>query len=310
MKKLLYSKIRDVFPIDLMIELNGITYADATNVEKGEMIINKLNEYKIKSFPLGSGTNRLGVQIGDSVFKIALDHHGKIDNRREFKYTDKLQPYVIKVYECVPDGLIASCEPFMPISLAEMEQEKDEIIRILKEISNYFFIGDIGFNKNNYKNWGRRKTDKKIGILDFAYVYSVGYQTFRCTCDAHSLLRYDKNYVDLICPTCGEKFPFGVIRRRISKKAEAEEIGDLEQNSYVLHGPSELVEENKSYTISLYNNDSDKRDKLDEKKKLRERNKKINRRLDGKIKFNEFQVDDAVTFGELMKKIEAKAKHD
>lgn len=305
MKKILYSKIKDIFSVDLMIELNAITYADATNKEKGDMIIDILRSHNINSLPLGSGTNRIGLQIGDSVFKIALDHHGKIDNKREFKYTDKLQPYVIKVYECLTDGLITSCEPYIPISLSEMEDEKDEILAILRDISKNFFIGDIGFNKDNYKNWGRRKTDKKIGILDFAYIYSVSYQTFRCTCEAKSFLKYDKNYVDLICPSCGERFPFGIIRRRISKKDEAEEIGNLEESSYVLHGPTEIVEENKNYTISLYD-DPNEKDTIDRKHLLKMKNKEINRRLDGKIKFNERELDSPDTFEDLVKSLDKK----
>lgn len=308
MKKVLYSNIHKMFSPDLMVRLNEITYEDETNEMRGKMVIDELRKDErfvrmgIKLLPLGSGTNRLGIQIGEYAYKFALDNHGKMDNRREFKYTDKLQPYVIKVYECTTDGLIMNCETYSPMSELEFREHKDEIIKILDKISNHFFIGDIGFDTKNYVNWGFRKSDKKVGILDFAYIYSVSYGLFRCTCENQSFLRYDENYVNLICPTCGRSWAFGQIRKRISKEQENAEIGDIRENNYVLTKESQVMDEHPEYTTSIYNTLKEEDQKRLEKEAVKMRNKEFRRQFKErkKHKFNEFELDDPMTFQELI----------
>lgn len=309
--KQLYSKILSFFSPELMVELKRITYLDASNTEKGKMVESLLrssdNESTKNFMPLGSGTNRLGLQIEDTVFKIALDRHGGIDNRREYRYTDKLQPYVIKVYECLEDGLIIACEPFIPMTEADFVENHNEIIRILKNISRNFFIGDIGYNKDNYANWGFRKTDKGVGILDFAYIYTVNYNIFRCP-KCGSFLHYDDNYVDLVCDQCDEKFPFNFIRKRISKKAEMDEIGNITDSSYVIHSTHESVVENPDYTISLYNDEIKKREVRDLKKESKERNRRIIREMNRREHSTliEKEADSPMSFNELMEKLSNK----
>ena len=305
MNKLIRSRIKEIFSVDLLIELNYVTYMDINNKQKGDEVQKILKDKGIKFLPLGSGTNRLGIQIDDTVYKIALDKHGMIDNKREFKYTDKLQPYVIKVYECTPDGMVMACEPFSPLSEVEMKESRDEMIEILSKIAKHFFIGDIGFNTDNYANWGRRKTDKSLGILDFAYIYSVDYNTFRCNqCVERGFLKYDKNYVNLICPHCGAEYTFGAIRRRITRKDESREIGDIRELSYNITSPVEVVKENRDYTISLYGQIMDEREKTDKKKLEKIRNRKIAEELDKVRPFDEFEVEDPTSFNELISQIE------
>lgn len=308
MKKVLQSKLKRLFPIELLIDLNYITYTDNNNTRKGKMIEEKLVEYKIDFLKLGSGTNRIGIQIEDFIVKIALDTHGKMDNRREFKYTDKLQPFVIKVYECLLDGLIITCEALTLISEEEFTAAKSEIIPILSNISKNFFIGDIGFDSKNYANWGRRKSDKSLCILDFAYVYSVGYQTFTCTCElSQPFLRYDQNYVYLICPVCGRKWAFGEIRKRISKQSEAAEVGNVGDISYNLRNSTEVVDENPNYTISLYNESMKKEEERKEKDDKKRRNREIIEKIDrvNTCGLDEFAPDDPTSFEELI----ARLKH-
>ena len=304
MKKKLTSRIKRIFPTQLLIDFNEIMYTDVTNEERGKLVKQRLRDYGIDFFPLGSGTNRLGIQIEDAVYKIALDRHGTIDNRREFKYTDRLQPYVIKVYETTVDGLVASCEPYTIISAEEFTESEAEIRQILKEISKHFFIGDIGFNLKNYVNWGRSKVTGKIGILDFAYVYTVSYNVFRCDCPSRPFLAFDSNYDKLICPECGKSWTFGEVRKRISKKNEADEIGDMRSLSYNLHLPVEVLDENKNYTISLYNT-AEQQERYNKKRMEKIRNREIIEKMEQREQqsFNEFEPDEATSFEELMKLI-------
>lgn len=234
------SLINEYFSKELMLEITKITLiSDADNNAKGVMIRDLLTKNGIPQQPLGSGTNRIGVLIDGYAVKIALDNEGKIDNRKEFLYTKELYPYVVKVYECVPSGLIAVTEYVEIFKLEDFHVYREEMEEILETISKMFLIGDVGITARNYVNWGKRNDDT-ICILDFAYVYSVKYSVFTCSCNDTALLKYDKNYDNLICPYCGRKYTFGEIRRRITRKQHEDEIGDIRRLGYNL---TESIEE-------------------------------------------------------------------
>lgn len=236
------SLILKYFTKDVYIDLlRVLMVADADNNERGYMIKDVLRKYNIPFSGLGSGTNRMAVLIDGYAVKIALDADGKTDSKREFLYTKALQPYVIKVYECTPDGLISVNEFVDVFTLSDFHQYQDEMREILEDISRNFLVGDVGINGKNYTNYGIRKNGQ-ICILDFAYIYSVKYQVFNCTCDDTSILRFDDKFINLICPMCGRKYTFGEIRRRITRVQQEEEIGDIRRLSYNLHNEEEEVE--------------------------------------------------------------------
>lgn len=306
----LHSRIIQYFTVDTLIAINEIINNPGSTNERGNAILKMLEEHVKERggnvMPLGSGTNRVGIQIEDAVFKIALDKHGCIDNRREYKYTDKLQPYVVKAYECTEDGIVASFEPFRPFELKDWESPdiKEQVMDILKEVSRYFFIGDIGYNDKNYGNWGFRKSDGKIGILDFAYIYTVSYKIFSCTrCNAKTFLKYDDKFVDLVCPACGSKYTFGDIRKRISRDEQEAEIGNVCDNSYVVSSEFSEVEMHPDYTLSLYSETEKRNEKAEKRKAERQRNRDIIDKLDKKEECYSFDVDEPTTFDGILKSI-------
>ena len=227
-----------------------IKIPDANNNDKYEMIVKLIQDAHIENLGgtfrrLGQGTNRMAVQIDGYAFKIALDSAGCIDNRREMLYTKELQPYVIKVYECTPSGLIAVSE-YVDITESEyvFSERRDEVVEILESISENYLIGDCGITGKNYLNWGVRD-DGSLCILDFAYIYSVSYKVFVCTgidCEEHPTLEYEPDFVTLKCPSCGRKYTFGSLRRKITSKEQEEEIGDIRRLSYNIHSAEEMVE--------------------------------------------------------------------
>ena len=296
----LKSKIKKFFPMECLQDLFAITYSACTNEEKGRLVEYTLDKYEIKAFLLGHGTNRIGIQIEDTVFKIALDEHGKTDNKREFKYTDKLQPYVIKVYECLQDGLIEACEPVIPMDKNEFVSNKNTVLHILSKFEEKFFIGDVGYDPNkNYANWGFRKSDGQVVVLDFAYIYSSSYQMFRCnSCEAGSVLIYDEGYNGLVCPSCGKKYTFAQIRKRISKQDEKNEIGDLFHNNYVIHSPEEEVVEHYEYTYSEYYEMHEEQRKKEEKKARKKFVKELRAKARGEVK----KEDPKLMYQKLMDK--------
>ena len=235
------SLILKYFTPDICLEVFKTTLmGEIDNNTRSYYIKELLTKYNIPYTGLGNGTNRMGVLIDGYVFKIALDDDGMIDNKREMLYTKAIQPDVIKVYECIPNGLIAVCEYVSIFTLNDFNKYQEEMLEILTRISENFFIGDVGISPKNYVNWGIRN-DGSICILDFAYIYATAFRTFLCDCEDEGVLRYDKNRVNLICPACGKKYTFGDIRRRITRKQQAEEIGDITRVGYVLHHPEEVV---------------------------------------------------------------------
>ena len=236
------SLILENFNEDLCLDIMKVTMlTDINNNTKNLYIKELLKYYNVPFTTLGSGTNRMAVLIDGYAVKIALDKDGMIDNKREFLYTKNLQPYVVKVYECSINGLIAVTEYVNIFTLQEFHQYQDEMKDILNIISNQFLIGDVGVTSKNYTNWGTR-VDGTICILDFAYIYNVKYNVFNCECDDMSILKYDSNFVNLVCPNCGRKYTFGELRRKISKKQQESEIGDITRLGYVLTEPISEVE--------------------------------------------------------------------
>lgn len=252
-----YSLIKDHFPMEALIELTEITMLGEDNNTKCVYVRETLHKYNIPFEGLGSGTNRYGINIqspmGMVAVKIALDKDGMIDNRREFLYGRYLynsyDRCVCKTYECLPNGLIAVFEYVTPFTLPDLHRFEDKIRDILHDIANVFMIGDVGVNEDNYKNWGIRMVDGKeeICMLDFAYIYAISYKLFTCNCDNMTLVQYDKDYVNLVCPRCHKKYRFADIRRKVTTQAQEEEIGDIRRLGYVLHQASEMVEDNPEF---------------------------------------------------------------
>ena len=121
----------------------------------------------------------------------------------------------------------------------------------MSEISKVYLIGDVGVTTKNYINWGIRhgSSGDEICIMDFAYIYAVKYGIFKCSCDNETLLQYDKDYVNFICPRCGRKYSFGEIRRKVTRKAQKEEIGDISEIGYNIHAESEELPIDPRFTI-------------------------------------------------------------
>lgn len=271
-----YSLIKDKFSVDVMIELTKVTMMECDNNTKCVYVREILRENGIEFDGLGSGTNRYGINmqsnIGMVAVKIALDSDGMIDNRREFLYGKEVYPDVCKVYECVPNGLIAVFEYVTPFDIGDLNRYEDQIREILERLSTVFMIGDVGIDPTNYKNWGIRIRNGKeeICMLDFAYIYKISYKLFTCECDSMTLVRYDENFVGLVCPKCGRKYKFAHIRRKVTRKKQEEEIGDIRRLGYVLKEPVEMKEDVIEFLPKQERKKQQKKKKLTELDRIKE----------------------------------------
>ena len=271
------SLINKYFSKELLYKIYLTTKQhDLDNNEKAMLNKELLTEYNIPWSSLGNGTNRMAVIIDGYAVKIALDSDGMIDNRREMLYSKNLYPYVVKVYETLPNGLVSFFEYVSVFDSDDRFQNQDEMREILDMIAENFLLGDVGIIGENYKNWGTRP-DGSICILDFAYIYSVNYNIFTCDeCGPQSILHYDRNYDKLECSHCGRKYSFSQIRKRITKAKQEEEIGDIRRLGYNITKDEEEVEYEPTFEPKEHNKKAKKELTEDEKilKEIRKGKKK------------------------------------
>ena len=267
MEKTFRSLINKYFPLEAKIKLQEIIETPwLDNNEKDPYIKEVMDDYDIPFTPLGHGTNRYGFQLEGHAFKLALDKMGAVDNRREFKYGPIEFPRVVKVQECMENGLLAVTEYVTIFSYDDYLDHQSEMRDILEYLGGKYLIGDMGISSKNYVNWGIR-TDGSICILDFAYIYEMSYKLFQCTnCKSESILQYDADYNLLICPSCKHRYNFKDIRRRITREDEEREIGDILTQGYVLDSINESTKELKP-EFSPYIIKKDKKKKKVKKEK-------------------------------------------
>lgn len=294
-KKLYRSILLEYFPVDLCIKIDKITRSySVDNNTKQKKICELLDEYKVPYNHLGSGTNRYGIMLEGYCVKIAYDKDGKIDNKREFIYSLPLQPYVVKTYEVSETGLFSVCEYVQSFEKSDfLDSDIQKQMRvILKDISSKFLIGDVGITSKNYANWGFRD-DGSACILDYAYIYSVSYRQFVCSCDNHSILYYDNDFIDMICPRCGKKFSFPQLRKKISRKDQDEEIGDITKKGYVLTEKEQVKEFNHKFVVDA--TDNIMKHVFKEEKKREKSSSRIS-----KEKKQDWDSDDVKSFDEIL----------
>lgn len=170
---------------------------------------------------LGDGTNRMALLIDGYVYKLALDDQGYIDNLTEFKMSREAQPYVTKTYET--NGLFCVAEYVTLISYDEFVKQKMRILEILDILSSEYLLGDMGWTKKNYCNWGYRKNTKDLVILDYGHMMRVDTNKFICS-ECGGFLSYNSTFTEIECISCHKKMDFMAMKSKISKKEEMEMI--------------------------------------------------------------------------------------
>lgn len=248
MIKNLRSLILENFEFDLRVKLDLLSRRrDINNKQKQDELFNLLREYKIQNLvPLGSGTNRYAFKFNGYVIKFATDKDGKIDNMKEFKMAKRLYPHVIQVNEISSNGCLMVCEYIQPFdTFSQMCEYKNEIRKILQDLSEVYLIGDVGISEKNFRNWGLRIGTNKPVCLDFAYVYDVKSDIFLCyACDKKSMIVPNDNFTELYCtnPNCGKRYLFEEIRRKIPNSEHLKEIGDLTEEGYLMEKSNTITE--------------------------------------------------------------------
>lgn len=195
------SRIKENFTeedLQFIKDLANSPYFDNNN-DKARVL---LQHFGPKGFiQLAPGTNRFGMLKGEYVYKLAMDSNGIRDNWNEFNMCMKLQPYVIKVYEC--NGLVEVTEYVTIMDKPTFEASKETIRNILSVITEDFLIGDAGTITKNYCNWGF-DDDNVLKLLDFGYTFDKDPAIMYCP-KCGGKLTYDMDYDHLYCQQCATK---------------------------------------------------------------------------------------------------------
>lgn len=222
-------------PFDIQ-ELNSI----ATSVklsgkpeERYKLIDNVMKRRGLVKFL--AGTNRVTYrhpEFPDILFKVASDAVGIKDNPAEFRNQQFLKPFVTKVFEVSPGGVVAITERVNPItSREEYITVADDVFELISEwLIGEYVLADIG--SKFFMNIGIRKNFGVV-LLDFPYVYKLDGNKLYCNkpdnnspsgkCDG--IIDYDDGYNILHCTKCGAIYK----AKELETKIKNNEIINLDE---------------------------------------------------------------------------------
>ena len=242
----LQSKIKSFFHEETIETLAKLcdTMRIPSVIRKMELVqqIIKRNEPELQFSILGGATNRICLFINGMPVKFALDSQGYKDNLQEYALSPELQPYVPKAFET--NGYILICEPWRALTLEEFQLRKMEILKVLDLMAQDYLLGDVGYLKKNYTNWGVNDAGN-IGILDYAYVHRASENLFTCEVCGQGILRYDSSYSILKCSNatvCHAKYNY--LDRKIIQgdQVDLDMIDEMKKESIVLRGSKKSIE--------------------------------------------------------------------
>lgn len=222
---------KDVFDFDRLTArplLSMLDYSDldklyniASSIRYSGDIQKKLNAIRDvmrnKGFrKLSQGTNRITYSYYEDpsiVVKIATDRVGMKDNPREFLNQEKLKPFVTKIFEVTPDGVVGEAERVQPItSREEFLSCADEIYGLLNMLTTKYVLADVG--SHFFMNYGIRSNGFGPVLLDFPYLYAVDGNKLICTAPnpnepsgiCGGWIDYDQGFNELRCIKCGTRY--------------------------------------------------------------------------------------------------------
>jgi hypothetical protein len=156
---------------------------------------------------------------------VAFNNIGTQDAPREFQNQMVLKPFVPKVFEYTPDGVLSIQERVEPITNREefMSVAEDVYTLITEFLLGEYVFDDIG--SDYFMNYGIRKGFGVV-ILDFPYMFKVDYGKLICaakdpttisgTCEGE--IDYDDGFNELHCTKCGAIYTAKDLGKRVEEE--------------------------------------------------------------------------------------------
>ena len=234
----LQSKIKSIFCSELLDLTASVCDTRRINSlqDKMKIIGDLLYTYDVKWGLLGGATNRFVVFVDGYAAKFALDHQGYRDNFIEYSICEELQPSVTRSYET--NGYVTIAECVRTISESEFIARKQDVINILRMLSDSYLLGDVGYLKKNFTNWGVRDNGELV-ILDYAYVHRATETLFTCPVCGEGILSYDNVFDKLMCTNktiCHAKFTYEDIKAIQGEQVDLDMIEERKRMSLIVSG--------------------------------------------------------------------------
>lgn len=210
-----------------------------------------------------SGTNRVTYrhpEFPDILFKVASDAVGISDNPAEFYNQHLLKPFVTKIFEVSPGGVVAITERVNPItSREEFLSVADDIFELITEwLIGEYVLADFG--SKFFMNYGIRKGFGCV-LLDYPYLYKLDGNKLYCNKPDHTsptgkcegTIDYDFGYNFLHCTKCGATYK----AKELEQKIKDNEIINLDEGEkkmeIIIKGGSKDLKERKIRTMDSDN---------------------------------------------------------
>lgn len=202
----------------------------------------KFEEMKKVLTPLGfvryiNGTNRVcftHIDYPDIILKVAIDKVGLRDSLSEYEVQKIFKPYVCKIYEVDPSGVVALIERVNPIKRHDqLALVADEMYDVLNRFfgASKFLMEDIG--EKYFLNWGIRRGFGLI-LLDYPYLYKLDKQRVYCTSKNRvrpgicgGIIDYDEGFNHLRCKVCGLEYKVRDVAHKINPILEGKVVSGL-----------------------------------------------------------------------------------
>ena len=246
-------------PIDIQ-ELNAIATSlklSAKPQERYRLIDQVMTRRGLVKFL--SGTNRVTYrhpEFPDILFKVASDAVGIKDNPAEFYNQHLLKPFVTKIFEVSPGGVVAITERVNPItSREEFISVADDIFELITEwLIGEYVLADFG--STFFMNYGIRKGFGCV-LLDYPYLYKLDGNKLYCNKPDHmsptskcdGVIDYDAGYNFLHCTKCGATYK----AKELEQKIKNNEIINLDEGDkkmeVIIKGGSKDLKERKIRTM-------------------------------------------------------------
>ena len=248
-------------PIDIQ-ELNAIATSlklSAKPQERYKLIDQVMTRRGLVKFL--SGTNRVTYrhpEFPDILFKVASDAVGIRDNPAEFYNQHLLKPFVTKIFEVSPGGVVAITERVNPItSREEFISVADDIFELITEwLIGEYVLADFG--STFFMNYGIRKGFGCV-LLDYPYLYKLDGNKLYCNKPDHmsptgkcdGVIDYDAGYNFLHCTKCGATYK----AKELEQKIKNNEIINLDEGDkkmeVIIKGGSKDLKERKIRTMDV-----------------------------------------------------------
>lgn len=224
-------------PFEARVKIGEVAYQKGMRAtSRRNRVIEILKEYDVPFTEVGTGTNRFIVKYDGFALKIALDKEGIADNKQEWVMAEMLSPNVSMAHEISKGGhlLVATYAPAFT-SYAEILGYQSEIESILERWGERFLLGDVGFNRVNYANWGL--LGSKPVCIDYAYIFPASMDLFKCNCGCKRMKFVDHTCSEYKCVECGREYQDRELRCKISQDERLRLFNSVE--GIEMHSPME-----------------------------------------------------------------------